>query len=141
MRKRDRATMMVRGFATILIIIANFLTGCGGILSGDFFPNEQHVGGTAAHLVYRAPVDCRVGIARTHNGRYLLYEMTSDGVPPREGQILEGPVRLGRSVFQIYRADRNQNWRAGQSVSIEVLKAGLSLENAGEELERACAES
>lgn len=125
----------------LALFASGVFSGCGGILSGDFFPREQHIGGTAAHLVYRAPVDCRAGVARTHNGRYLLYRMTSDGVQPREGQILEGPVRMGRSVFQVYRADQNRNWRAGQSVSLDVLKVGLSLENAGDELERACRES
>lgn len=96
----------------------------------------------APHVVFIAPEGCGVAIAKVHRGEYALIETVAvDGLgyTAREGDVLEGPVREGQSVFRQYPgALRNSEWTEGLEVPLNVLVTGISLSDARARLDAQC---
>ena len=121
--------------ALLFVVLAVWVGGCSlGRSAGTTI---------APHVVFVAPEGCGVAIAKIHRGEYALIEPVVEGeglgYVAREGDVLEGPVREGESIFRQYPgALRNSEWTEGLEVPIDVLVTGISLSDARARLDARC---
>ena len=101
----------------------------------------------APHVVFLAPEGCGVAVAKIHRGEYALIQPVPDDPEmgpgsdyvPREGDVLEGPVREGESIFRFFPPEAtNDAWTAGRELPLDVIATGLELSVARAELDDRC---
>lgn len=101
----------------------------------------------APHVVFLAPEGCGVALAKIHRGEYALIQAVADDPDlgpapeyvPRVGDILEGPVREGESIFRYFPpADTNAEWTEGRELPLDVIATGLLLADARVQLDARC---
>lgn len=127
--------------APALVALAVVASGAGCSIGG--------AAGTtiAPHVVFLAPEGCGVAVAKVHRGEYALIRPVGDDPDlgpgtdyvPRVGDVLEGPVREGESIFRFFPpAATNSEWTAGEELPLDVIATGLMLSDARAELEARC---
>ena len=101
----------------------------------------------APHVVFLAPEGCGVAIAKVHRGEYALIQPVPDDPDlgpgsdyvPRTGDVLEGPVREGQSIFRYFPpAATNDAWSEGREMPLDVIATGISLADARTQLDDRC---
>ncbi|MEM6326957.1 MAG: hypothetical protein AAF791_07560 [Bacteroidota bacterium] len=101
----------------------------------------------APHVVFLAPEGCGVAVAKVHRGEYALIQTISDdpqvgpgsAYTPRVGDVLEGPVREGESIFRFFPPEAtNDAWTDGRELPLDVLATGLGLSEARARLDERC---
>ncbi|HYE95202.1 MAG TPA: hypothetical protein VD962_03265 [Rubricoccaceae bacterium] len=92
-----------------------------------------------AHVVFLAPPGCSSFAARTVRHGFTLLRTDAPGHTPAQGDVLEGPVREGRSVFRLYAVGEADATRTeGRDLPLDVLAVGLPLGVAHERLAVMC---
>ena len=126
--------------ASVLAALAAVAGGAGCSIGGA-------AGTIAPHVVFLAPEGCGVAVAKVHRGEYALIRPVGDDPDlgpgtdyvPRVGDVLEGPVREGESIFRFFPpAATNSEWTAGEELPLDVIATGLMLSDARAELETRC---
>ena len=85
----------------------------------------------APHVVFLARPGCPTAVANTFRGDYAVLTSLDSLYVPAVGDILEGPVRDGESVFQRYpEARANRGWGDGLPVSVRADTVEVSLADA-----------
>ncbi|MEL6616789.1 MAG: hypothetical protein AAFQ43_13685 [Bacteroidota bacterium] len=93
----------------------------------------------APHLVFLAPTGCEVALAKIHRGGYALITSLDDSYALRQGDVLEGPARVGESIFRRFPPEaRNSEWSQGIDVAIDVRATDLELSIARRQLDGIC---
>lgn len=101
----------------------------------------------APHVVFLAPEGCGVAVAKVHRGEYALIQPVPDDPDlgpgsdyvPRVGDVLEGPVREGQSIFRYFSPEAtNDEWTAGTEMPLDVIATGLLLSDARARLDERC---
>ncbi|MFN3597855.1 MAG: hypothetical protein ACK41D_11360 [Rubricoccaceae bacterium] len=118
------------------LLLGTLLLGAAGCRGLGFAPAGTTLG---AHMVTQARAGCAVVAARTFaEGGHALLTFPEAAAPPQPGDLFEGPVRVGPSVFRFVPADGMDAWRNGEDVPAEVLAAGLSAEEARAAMDARC---
>ena len=93
----------------------------------------------APHVVFLAPEGCGAAVAKVHRDGYALMASAAPDYVLRQGDVLEGPVREGESIFRRFPPEaRNAEWAEGLPVPIDVLATGLDLADARQRLDARC---
>lgn len=122
----------MRTLALILLAAVPPLAGCSLISRSE---------GTtiAPHVVFLAPTGCEVALAKVHRGGYALMSSLEPDYVLQQGDVLEGPDRLGESIFRHFPpAARNSEWSEGIEVPIDIRATGLELSIARRQLDGIC---
>lgn len=142
MRRGGRAIQGGGARRRLLVLVAvlfpPLFLGCGGLGIG--------LGGgtasTGAHTVFLAPEGCSTFLARTLGRDFFLADAVGDAYRPTPGDVLEGPTREGRSVFELYPTGSDFSGTPSgpptATVPLDVLAIGLPLSEARARLGAAC---
>ncbi|HLT47592.1 MAG TPA: hypothetical protein VK002_10220 [Rubricoccaceae bacterium] len=130
--RRARRTSPLR-----LLLCSFLLTAGCGVLS---FGGGQVSRG--AHTVFLARDGCAAFVARTLGQDFLLAETADAAYVPAVGDVLEGPTRVGPSVFALYPAGAAASGTPSgpptATVPLDVHAVGLPLGEARARLDAAC---
>ena len=93
----------------------------------------------AAHIVFLARPGCPTAVANTFRGGYAVLTSQDSLYTPVEGDILEGPVREGESIFQRYPERRaTRDWEDGIQVPIDAVLMEAELVDARRRYDALC---
>jgi hypothetical protein len=114
------------------------VVGCGGL--GLNFGGVE--ASTGAHSVFLAREGCATFVARTLGHGFLLATVADGPYAPAVGDVLEGPLREGPSVFTLFppgAADAGSRAATPAAlVPLDVAAVGLPLADARAHLDAAC---
>lgn len=114
------------------LVLAFMLCGCG---LKQFSSSEASV---AAHTVFLTHADCSTFVAQTLREGMTLVENADASYTPSPGNVLEGPARLGPSVFTVFGGSESRMREGGRSVSLNIVAKNLDAADAREQLNSAC---
>lgn len=121
-----------------LLLIPFFLimlSGCGIRLFSN--PDAQ----ISAHTVQFVEPGCSVFVAQTLREGLSLVRITDAGYTPSQGDIFEGPPRVGPSVFRVFNGTESKLREGGRSVQMEIVAKNLQPSGARRQLQEACSGS
>jgi len=107
-------------------------SGCGLSL---FSSGEASI---AAHSVFLLHEGCSTFVAQTLRQGMTLVETADAAYVPAQGDVFEGPARLGPSVFRLFDGTESRLREGGRSVSLNIVAKNLSPEDARQQLDAAC---
>ncbi len=134
-RARDEGRSARTGFflASLLpLLLSSLLSGCGLRL---FSAGQASQG---AHAVVLTRPDCPTFVARTLDHGFTVATSRHETYAPRPGDVFDGPVREGRSVFRLYPTGDQETREGGLNVPLDVLALDLDLAAARVRLDTAC---
>lgn len=125
---------MMRTFSFVVLLLAiGFTTsGCGIKL---FSNTEADI---AAHTVQFIHPGCSTFVAQTLREGLSLVEVQSSEYTPEQGDIFEGPPRVGPSMFRIFDGTESRLREGGRSISLNIIAKNLLPSEARTQLDRAC---
>lgn len=106
--------------------------GCGLLRTG---PVGTTVG---AHMIVIAREGCQTAVARTYDRSFAVLSLAETSLFPQRGDLFEGPVRVGQSIFRFVPPDGMDSWRNAVEVPVEVIAVDLTPEAAREAFNEAC---
>jgi hypothetical protein len=128
------------GLAALTSLLAAPLAACGalgGALGGS--------GGSAApgaHVLFLVRPECRTVVARTlavgGARAFSVLRLEDDDYAPQVGDLLEGPARVGQSVFVFYPPEAAGAREGGRPMPADVAAVGLEPAEARARLDAAC---
>ncbi|MEM1056585.1 MAG: hypothetical protein AAGI52_13765 [Bacteroidota bacterium] len=132
-------SLFARHSLVVTVVLAALAGGCSvGRSAGTTI---------APHVIFLAPEGCGVAVAKIHRAEYALIQPVPDdpdlgsgsNYVPRVGDVLEGPVREGESIFRFFPPGaRNAPWSEGQELPLDVIATGLPLPEARAQLDARC---